>query len=95
MRTRMLHAAQIMWPAFMMAGVLEMIVFAWVDPSHLQLGAWQPDTKTTYSLAFFAFWGLITLASLMSHWMMKSAEQPTEARRERRLARRHHVHRHA
>lgn len=95
MRTRMLHAAQIMWPAFLIAGVLEMLVFAWLDPSQLQLGSWQPDAKTTYSLAFFGFWGLITLASLMSHWMMKSVEPPLEKRRERRSARRHHVHHHA
>lgn len=95
MRTRMLHAAQIMWPAFLVAGVLEMLVFAWVDPSQLQLGAWQPDSKTAYSLAFFAFWGLITTASLMSHWMMKPVEPPIVGRREKRVARRHHVHHHA
>ncbi|MGC4062030.1 MAG: hypothetical protein QM749_14720 [Aquabacterium sp.] len=84
---RVLHAAQILWPAFLIAGVLEMVVFSWVDPSQLRFGQWQPDAQTTYSLAFFVFWALVTVSSLLSHWMMKSAETPGQARRSRRLAR--------
>lgn len=90
---RVLHAAQILWPAFLVAGVLEMVVFSWVDPSQLRFGQWQPDAQTIYSLAFFVFWGLVTVSSLISHWMMKSAQAPGETRRSRRLARRQqHVH---
>lgn len=54
----------IAWPAFLMAGVLEMLVFAMVDPGDLHwFGA--PVTLSrqgVYTLAFFAFWG-VTLAS--------------------------------
>lgn len=89
MHTRILHAAQILWPAFVMAAILEMLVFAWIDPAQVSLGAWQPSVQTTYSLAFFAFWGLITVASLASHWMMKAAEQPRAERLHGRRARRH------
>lgn len=88
MTQRVLHAAQILWPAFLVAGVLEMLVFAWVDPTQLRLGQWQPDVQTTYSLAFFMFWGLVTLSSLLSHWMMKTAHSPSQSRRARRHARR-------
>jgi len=92
---RVLHAAQILWPAFLIAGVLEMVVFSWVDPTQLKLGQWQPDAQTTYSLAFFVFWALVTVSSLLSHWMMKAAsDSPAEVRRARRHARRqaaHHV----
>lgn len=54
----------IAWPAFLMAGILEMLVFALVDPQDLQwLG--QPlglSRAGVYTLAFFVFW-VITLAS--------------------------------
>lgn len=54
----------IAWPAFLMAAVLEMIVFAMVDPSDLHwfghpLGL---SRQAIYTLAFFVFWG-VTMAS--------------------------------
>ncbi len=54
----------IAWPAFLMAGVLEMLVFAMVDPGDLHWFG-QPVTLSrqgVYTLAFFAFWA-ITMAS--------------------------------
>jgi hypothetical protein len=54
----------IAWPAFLMAGVLEMLVFATVDPGDLHWFG-QPVTLSrqgVYTLAFFAFWA-ITMAS--------------------------------
>ena len=54
----------IAWPAFLLAGVIEMLVFALVDPQDLQwFGhplAW--SREGVYTLAFFAFW-LLTMAS--------------------------------
>jgi hypothetical protein len=95
MSQRALHAAQILWPAFLIAGVLEMVVFSWVDPNLLRIGSWQPDPQTTYSLGFFVFWALVTLSSLLSHWMMKASSEAPSARRIRREARRAHIHHHA
>jgi hypothetical protein len=69
---RALHAAQILWPAFMAAAVMEMVVFSWVDPSGMRWGTWQPDSQTIYSLSFLVFWAVIAGASLISHWMMKA-----------------------
>jgi len=92
MTQRVLHAAQILWPAFLIAGVLEMVVFSWVDPSLLRIGQWHPDVQTTYSLTFLVFWALVTLSSLLSHWMMKASDAPAQDRRQRRLARRQQVH---
>lgn len=54
----------IAWPAFLVAGVLEMIVFAMVDPSDLHWFG-QPlnlSRQAVYTLAFFVFWG-VTMAS--------------------------------
>ncbi len=72
---RALHAAQILWPAFLAAAVMEMVVFSWVDPSGIRWGEWQPDTQTTYSLSFLVFWAVIAGASLISHWMMKGTPE--------------------
>lgn len=72
MSSRAVHAAQILWPAFLIAGILEMVVFAWVDPSAISFGGTELDNKTVYSLAFFVFWGLVALAAEMSHRMMKA-----------------------
>lgn len=54
----------IVWPSFLMAGVLEILVFAMVDPQDLHwLGqAVQLSRQGIYTVAFFAFW-LVTLLS--------------------------------
>ena len=55
----------IVWPAFLMAGVLEMLVFAMVDPQDLQWFG-QPlelSRQGVYSVAFFVFWGVMMLSS--------------------------------
>jgi hypothetical protein len=54
----------IAWPAFLVAAVLEMLVFALVDPGDLHwfgnpLGL---SSQAIYTLAFFVFWG-VTMAS--------------------------------
>ncbi|WP_137896026.1 hypothetical protein [Ramlibacter sp. 2FC] len=54
----------IAWPAFLVAGVLEMLVFAMVDPEDLHWFG-QPLALSrlgVYTLAFFVFW-LMTMAS--------------------------------
>ncbi len=58
----------IAWPAFLVAGVLEMVVFALVDPSELH---WQGhplelSRQAIYTLAFFFFWGMAMLSSALT-----------------------------
>ena len=55
----------IAWPAFLVAGLLEMVVFALVDPQDLQ---WfghplAMSRQGVYTLAFFVFWALTMLSS--------------------------------
>jgi hypothetical protein len=55
----------IMWPAFLVACVLEALVFALVDPQDLHWFG-QPlalSPQGVYTLAFFVFWGVCMLAS--------------------------------
>jgi hypothetical protein len=59
----------IAWPAFLVAGLLEMLVFAMVDPQDLHgLGgqAIEMSRLGLYTLAFFAFWGLTMLSSALT-----------------------------
>lgn len=54
----------ILWPSFLMAGVLEILVFAMVDPHALHLYGLSLDLsrQAVYTLGFFAFW-IVTAAS--------------------------------
>jgi hypothetical protein len=58
----------IAWPAFLMAAVLEMLVFAFVDPSalHWQGQGLNLSREAIYTLAFFVFWGATMLSSALT-----------------------------
>ena len=58
----------IAWPAFLMAGVLEMLVFAMVDPQDLHWFG-QPlvlSRQGVYTLAFFVFWAITMATSALT-----------------------------
>lgn len=59
----------IAWPAFLVAGILEMVVFALVDPQDLHWFDGQPlgvSRQGIYTLAFFVFWALTMVASALT-----------------------------
>jgi len=67
----------IAWPAFLAAGLLEMLVFAFVDPQDLNWFGQGLDLsrQAIYTLAFFAFWVLAMLSSAFTALLgMSSAE---------------------
>ena len=58
----------ITWPAFLAAGMLTMLVFAMVDPLDLHWFG-HPlalSRAGVYTLAFFAFWAIVMVASSMT-----------------------------
>jgi hypothetical protein len=80
----------IVWPAFLVAGVTEMLVFAMVDPQDLQ---WfghplAMSRQAVYTLAFFAFWILTMTSSVlttllaMSPFEVNRCPMPLDARPE-------------
>lgn len=90
MSRRTLHVAQILWPAFFMAGVLEMMVFSVLDPSLIHIGTWEPDARTVYSAAFLVFWGVLSVSGALSHLMMRDDAHGTRhALAQGLVARRH------
>ena len=72
------RAMTILWPAFLMAGVLEMLVFALVDPTELHwLGgetlAW--SRQTVYTLAFLAFWLVASISGAMTALLLMESDE--------------------
>lgn len=67
----------IAWPAFLVAGVLEMLVFAMVDPQDLHWFG-QPvglSRQGIYTLAFFVFWGITMLSSALTALLALSSSE--------------------
>jgi len=68
----------VLWPSFLMAGVMEMLVFAFVDPTQLRLFGgsaldWSPTA--VYTVAFFLFWGVIASAAGLTGLLELGAEE--------------------
>lgn len=79
MRARKIMA--ILWPAFLTACILQMVVFALVDPSDLHWsGAPLALTRQAlYTAAFFVFWVICTLASAMTALLCMPAQEVNES----------------
>jgi hypothetical protein len=72
------RAASIVWPAFLLAAVLEIAVFAFVDPGSLHtLGgeAFALSETAIYSIAFLAFWACTSMACGLTVLLERSADE--------------------
>ena len=69
----------ILWPSFMMAGVLEGMVFALVDPTELRFGNYPVDAspQAVYTLAFLAFWAVLSTSGALTAllWIDPDAQE--------------------
>lgn len=62
-------AMTILWPSFLMAGVLEVLVFAVVDPAELHwFGGASIDwpMQAIYTVSFLIFWGVVSTAGALT-----------------------------
>jgi hypothetical protein len=67
----------ILWPAFLMAGVLEALVFVVVDPARLQWFGIEPvqwSPSAIHSVAFLVFWAVIATSTAITQLLMAPAE---------------------
>ena len=74
-------AMHILWPAFVMAGVTEALVFALVDPMDLSWFGLSPvelSREAIYTLCFLAFWLLISLASALTLLLATLPSEPAQ-----------------
>jgi hypothetical protein len=73
----MKQLARILWPSFLVAGIAEILFFTIIDPQELYLFG---ETVTfsrlaTYSIGFFAFWGLCAASSLSTCFFLRSSAE--------------------
>ena len=74
----------IIWPAFLTACVLELLVFALVDPQDLHW-AGQPlglSRQGVYSAAFFVFWAVCAGACSLTALLGKAPDEVNRPMRE-------------
>ncbi|MDI4632037.1 hypothetical protein J7U46_03145 [Pelomonas sp. V22] len=75
-------AMVVLWPAFLMAGVLEALIFAGVDPSDLwvseRLGL---SIQGTYTLCFLVLWLVISIACGISVLLARLPDEEEKGRR--------------
>lgn len=72
------RALAILWPAFLMAGVLEMLVFVVVDPGDLRWFGGAPvelSREAVYTVTFLIFWGVIATAGALTALLGVGAEE--------------------
>jgi hypothetical protein len=66
------RALRILWPAFMVAGVLEAMVFAVIDPADMHWLSGPPlawSTQAVYTVTFLIFWAAIASASAITAFL--------------------------
>jgi len=58
----------IVWPAFLVAGLIELVVFGMFDPEDMHwFGQALPLSRQgVYTLSFFVFWSLTTVSSSLT-----------------------------
>lgn len=67
----------ILWPAFLLASVAELLVFALVDPSDLHWGGEEIglSRQAVYAAGFFIFWVLAIGSSALTLLLTKPADE--------------------
>jgi len=68
----MKHIIWVLWPAFIAAGIAEIVFFTVIDPQQLYLFG-QPvalSAMPTYSIGFLLFWAMCAGSSLLTWFML-------------------------
>jgi len=64
----------VLWPAFLMAGAAEVLLFAFIDPQDIHVhGAplgW--SREAIYTVAFFVLWGITSASSALTVFLAAS-----------------------
>ena len=74
----------IVWPSFVMAGVLEALVFVVVDPADFRWFGHDPlelSHQGIYSVTFLLFWGVISTSGALTALLSQVEQEPHRDRR--------------
>jgi uncharacterized membrane protein YcfT len=71
----------IAWPSFLMAGVLELLVFALVDPQDMHWfgHSFEISRQAVYTLGFFVFWLIISIAGALTIFLSLPANEVNQS----------------
>jgi len=75
--------AAVLWPSFLIAGAMEMLVFSMVDPGDLHgIGgaAIEMSRQAVYTLGFLAFWAMVSIACSLTALLMTETDASAEER---------------
>jgi len=63
-----------LWPAFLVAGVAEIVFFSVVDPGDLQVFGQPVELSRTgvYTIGFFGFWVVGAASAAITAWLVKT-----------------------
>jgi len=69
---------QVVWPAFLMAGVAELVFFSVFDPFELHFFGQPLDLsrQAIYAMGFFGFWGLGIASSALTLFLAQDRNPP-------------------
>ncbi len=72
----------VLWPSFLAAAILEMMVFAFVSPDALSLGQshLEANPAAVYTVAFFIFWAVTAISSMLTVTLSIGREELNNAR---------------
>lgn len=67
----------VLWPSFLAAAVLELIVFGLIDPADIKWGDSQLGVGVMgiYAAAFFLFWAIAAMSSYLTTTLSRSCEE--------------------
>jgi hypothetical protein len=77
----------VLWPSFLMACVLELLVFSFVDPQSLHWvggASVEADPVAVYSVGFFLFWAVSALSAALTLLLLREPEDETSGHQARR-----------
>lgn len=74
----------LLWASFLAACIATMFFFAYFDPALLERDAeppaWLADRMTGYTVGFFFFWAVCTIASFLTAWLIDTRSSDEESR---------------
>lgn len=71
-------ALTVLWPAFLMAGVLEALVFVVVNPEELHWfggPAVALSTSAVYTVTFLIIWAVMSTSGALTALLLRSADE--------------------
>jgi hypothetical protein len=73
----LVRIASILWPSFLVAGVMETIFFTMFDPFEMHLFGDPVTTgrQTVYSIGFFCFWAMGAASSALTTFLSSRGGQ--------------------